>query len=72
MRNGHRSRRQSISLAVTPGTMVLVKACEQARMENHTMATAAASAPIAESPIKSPIKLAHVVFRTSRFAAMVA
>lgn len=35
------------------------------------MATAAASEPIVQSSIKSPIKLAHVVFRTSRFAEMI-
>lgn len=35
------------------------------------MATAAASKPIVQSSIKSPIKLAHVVFRTSRFAEMI-
>lgn len=36
------------------------------------MATAAASEPTTPSQIKSPMKLAHVVFRTSRFAEMVA
>ena len=36
------------------------------------MATAAADAPAAPSAIKPPIKLAHVVFRTSRFHEMLA